>query len=57
VVNRINLITDSRIKREKESTFRVIAKFDPSNQFLRRFGTTVGGTPNRCTYSVHLSAF
>jgi hypothetical protein len=28
MVNRINLITDSRIKREKESTFRVIAIFD-----------------------------
>jgi hypothetical protein len=25
----INLITDSRIKRENESTFGVIAKFDP----------------------------
>jgi hypothetical protein len=28
MVNRINLISDSRIKREKESTFGVIAKFD-----------------------------
>jgi hypothetical protein len=28
MVNRINLITDSQIKREKDLTFGVIAKFD-----------------------------
>jgi hypothetical protein len=28
MLNRINLITDSYIKRENESTFGVIAKFD-----------------------------
>jgi hypothetical protein len=28
MVNIINLITDSWIKREKESTFGVVAKFD-----------------------------
>jgi hypothetical protein len=39
----INLITYSGIKREKKSTFRVIATF----------GMGVGGY----TYSVHLSAF
>jgi hypothetical protein len=67
----INLITNFQIKREKESTFGVIAKFDSwinswdlvwesgaipnrctylcffkiwlPNQFLRRFGTGVGG--------------
>jgi hypothetical protein len=28
MINGVNLITDSWIKREKESTFEVIAKFD-----------------------------
>jgi hypothetical protein len=57
MLNRINLITDSRIKREKESTFGGIAKFDSQ---INSWGDLIresGATPNRYTYSMQLSAF
>jgi hypothetical protein len=50
----INRITDSRIKREKESTFGVIAKFDSRiNSELIWYESRelhLIGTPIRCTY-------
>jgi hypothetical protein len=57
MVNRINLITDSQMKREKESTFGVIAKFDSRINSLGDLVRDSGATPNRCTYLVHLSVF
>jgi hypothetical protein len=50
MVNRIHLITDFWIKREKESTFGVLAKFDSR---INSWGDLVresGARPNRCTY-------
>jgi hypothetical protein len=57
MVNRINLITSSRIKREKELTFDVIAKFDSQINSRGDLVLESEATPNSCTYSVQLSAF
>jgi hypothetical protein len=50
MLNRINLITDSRIKRQKESAFGVIAKFDSRINFWGDLVWESGATSNRCTY-------
>jgi hypothetical protein len=57
MVNRINLITGSWIKREKELTFDVIAKFDSQINSQGDLVLESEATPNSCTYSVQLSAF
>jgi hypothetical protein len=46
----INLIMDSLIKREKESTFGVIAKFDSQINSQKIWYCSQGATHNRCTY-------
>jgi hypothetical protein len=50
MLNRINLITDSRIKREKESTFGVIAKFDYRINYCGDLVQESGAIPIWCTY-------
>jgi hypothetical protein len=51
MVNRKNLAMDSQIKREKESTFGVITKFDSRINSWGDLVCETGATPNRCTYS------